>query len=433
MTEMGVILDQADGLPSESAAYRHPAWRQLVAAVDELRALQSPDGSIDASAHDLAHARTALGALLDAHGSLAPLFPHDADVPRRPRARTCTRWADGGFGVPDFLRLAARLPAGSGSARTACEHLVRVPDVHAERQPGPQLSRRCSPTSSGRTGIAELEREPLRQPAVRADPLRRLHRRLRHQLRRAVPRDRRRARGARRSPGARSSATARPPASARSPRAAAETTAARRCPPDAAALLDDQQLTQERASCSGTSSTTARTCHGDLPFDPFMIKQRMPYFLYSLEELRCDLTAFREAVAPGARRGAGARTRRAGAVRDPVRPPLPLPAHRQPGAQLRRPRRPAAVRLAAPAPRAALDRQPPERSTGTAVRRRGDRALRRDRELYRDGIDRPEDRALARRLRAGRRLRHAEPRLGWARGLREPWRIPAARRSRPRS
>ena len=35
---------------------------------------------------------------------------------------------------------------------------------------------------------------------------------------------------------------------------------------------------------------------GDLPFDPFMIKQRMPYFLYSIEELRCDLTAFRESV-----------------------------------------------------------------------------------------------------------------------------------------
>jgi hypothetical protein len=40
---------------------------------------------------------------------------------------------------------------------------------------------------------------------------------------------------------------------------------------------------------------------GDLPFDPFMIKQRMPYFLYSLEELRCDLTAFRECVAIQAR------------------------------------------------------------------------------------------------------------------------------------
>ena len=40
---------------------------------------------------------------------------------------------------------------------------------------------------------------------------------------------------------------------------------------------------------------------GDLPFDPFMIKQRMPFFLYSLEELRCDLTAFRESVRLGAR------------------------------------------------------------------------------------------------------------------------------------
>ena len=36
---------------------------------------------------------------------------------------------------------------------------------------------------------------------------------------------------------------------------------------------------------------------GDLPFDPFMIRQRMPYWMYSLEELRCDLTAFGEAVA----------------------------------------------------------------------------------------------------------------------------------------
>jgi hypothetical protein len=37
--------------------------------------------------------------------------------------------------------------------------------------------------------------------------------------------------------------------------------------------------------------------HGDLPFDPFMIKQRMPYWMYALEELRCDLTAYRETVA----------------------------------------------------------------------------------------------------------------------------------------
>jgi hypothetical protein len=36
--------------------------------------------------------------------------------------------------------------------------------------------------------------------------------------------------------------------------------------------------------------------HGDLPFDPFMIRQRQPFWMYGLEELRCDLTAFREAA-----------------------------------------------------------------------------------------------------------------------------------------
>lgn len=35
--------------------------------------------------------------------------------------------------------------------------------------------------------------------------------------------------------------------------------------------------------------------HGDLPFDPFMIKQRMPFWMYGLEELRCDLNAYIEA------------------------------------------------------------------------------------------------------------------------------------------
>jgi len=48
---------------------------------------------------------------------------------------------------------------------------------------------------------------------------------------------------------------------------------------------------------------------GDLPFDPFMIKQRMPYFLYSLEELRCDLTAFRECVKLAADEDADPETR----------------------------------------------------------------------------------------------------------------------------
>ncbi|MDH2443691.1 DUF6421 family protein [Amnibacterium sp. CER49] len=60
-------------------------------------------------------------------------------------------------------------------------------------------------------------------------------------------------------------------------------------------LLEDQRLTEETFVLWDLIHDRTHM-RGDLPFDPFMIKQRMPYFLYSLEELRCDLTAYREAV-----------------------------------------------------------------------------------------------------------------------------------------
>ena len=66
-------------------------------------------------------------------------------------------------------------------------------------------------------------------------------------------------------------------------------------PADALALLDDQQLAEETFVMWDLIHDRTHM-RGDLPFDPFMIKQRMPFFLYSLEELRCDLTAFRESV-----------------------------------------------------------------------------------------------------------------------------------------
>ncbi|MFX3858114.1 DUF6421 family protein, partial [Streptococcus suis] len=67
-------------------------------------------------------------------------------------------------------------------------------------------------------------------------------------------------------------------------------------PDDAARMLEDQTLT-EKTFVMWDIIHDRTHMRGDLPFDPFMIKQRMPYFLYSLEELRCDLTAFRECVA----------------------------------------------------------------------------------------------------------------------------------------
>jgi hypothetical protein len=66
-------------------------------------------------------------------------------------------------------------------------------------------------------------------------------------------------------------------------------------PPDAAALLRSEQLSQDAYMLWDLVHDRAHS-HGDLPFDPFMIRQRSPYWMYSLEELRCDLTAFGEAA-----------------------------------------------------------------------------------------------------------------------------------------
>lgn len=66
-------------------------------------------------------------------------------------------------------------------------------------------------------------------------------------------------------------------------------------PAAALELLEDQQLAEETFVMWDLIHDRTHM-RGDLPFDPFMIKQRMPFFLYGLEELRCDLTAFREAV-----------------------------------------------------------------------------------------------------------------------------------------
>jgi hypothetical protein len=66
-------------------------------------------------------------------------------------------------------------------------------------------------------------------------------------------------------------------------------------PADAELLVSDQRLAQETYTLWDLVHDRAHS-HGDLPFDPFMIKQRMPYWMYALEELRCDLTAFRETL-----------------------------------------------------------------------------------------------------------------------------------------
>lgn len=65
-------------------------------------------------------------------------------------------------------------------------------------------------------------------------------------------------------------------------------------PPDGERLVSSQPLAQSTFAMWDLIHDRTHS-RGELPFDPFMIKQRMPFWLYSLEELRCDLTTFRAA------------------------------------------------------------------------------------------------------------------------------------------
>ena len=281
----------ADARPaSASPAAQHPAWLRLKAAVTDLQALQSADGSIpDEQAH--AGARTSLGGIVDAVVELAPRFPHDTDY-LAALVKDLTRWQDGGFAAPDFLdSLVAFHPE---RARTdGREHLVVFPmytqngspdrhveavlmqviwpDFIAELEAGDYSNKLFVPirfldyTAGYDTNSAVLFPETV---AMREIPKFTWG---------AIFADREAARFR------------------RVVAAAAEITGLA-LPADAARLLADQRLTEETFVMWDLIHDRTHM-HGDLPFDPFMIKQRMPYFLYSLEELRCDLTAFRESVA----------------------------------------------------------------------------------------------------------------------------------------
>jgi uncharacterized membrane protein len=66
-------------------------------------------------------------------------------------------------------------------------------------------------------------------------------------------------------------------------------------PPDMAAWVQSTDLVCEAFMLWDLIHDTSHS-HGDLPFDPFMIRQRLPYWMYSLEELRVDLWTFCESV-----------------------------------------------------------------------------------------------------------------------------------------
>ncbi len=278
-----------------AAVAKHPlvetdAWAGLKAAVTDLRALQASDGSVPDTA-DHAAAAAHVGRVVTGIQGLAPHLPHDADY-LEALVKDFGRWADGGFEVPDFYdSLVAFAPAQH--RQDGLPHLVVFPmytqNGNPHRQVEAVLLEVIWPDF-----VADLEGGDYSNALFL--PIRFLDFTEGYDTNSAVLFPETVA--MREVPAFTWGGIFADREAARFRRVISEAASVTRLslPPDAARLLADQQLA-EHTFVMWDLIHDRTHMHGDLPFDPFMIKQRMPYFLYSLEELRCDLTAFREAVA----------------------------------------------------------------------------------------------------------------------------------------
>jgi hypothetical protein len=257
----------------------------LISATNALAELQAADGSLRDDA-DRGEAAARVDAVRRALKSLADEFPNLVSASEDLQA-----WADGGYGKPDFTSsLAAFRPEQgredgrlhlaffpmykqNGSPDTCFEAvLVRVPwpdwiaELEATRYDNPKFvpvelvaatrgyDSECAVLFPEQVAVAE--RQPNNFGAIFCD-------RESARLRRVAT--------------------------------AAADLLQINLPPDAARLLADPESSKLSYILWDLIHDRSHS-HGDLPFDPFMVRQRAPYWMYSLEELRCDLTAFGEAV-----------------------------------------------------------------------------------------------------------------------------------------
>ena len=275
---------------TDSPAHADPHWRVLKQAVEELRATQQPDGSVDLAEHQPGRLVELTDTICDAVAGLSPHFPHQRDY--FDALHTDIReWVDSGFARPDFDRSTEAFRP-ERHRRDGIEHLAVFPmykqnasrdtcfEALLVRVPWPDF-------------VAELERSGHDNPKF--VPVNLVDYTSGYDSECAVL-----------FPETFATA-ARPPSHFGGIFCDREAERFRRVcgravelldlnlPPEAACLLTSPELSMD-AYIVWDLIHDRTHMHGDLPFDPFMIRQKSPYWMYSLEELRCDLTAFAEAV-----------------------------------------------------------------------------------------------------------------------------------------
>ncbi len=271
-----------------ASAVTAPAWLALKAAINRLRGWQAADGSVPA-----VHGAEATALLAGTLGSLAelqPLFPHQEEY-FAALDRDFRAWMDGGLLKPDFgASLAAFHP--ERHRRDGIEHLVLfplyTPNASSETRCEALLIRTPWPE-----WLAAIERGGFRNAKFVPGHLVDF------------------------TDGYASECAVLFPETvslASQPtnhfgvifcdREARRLQACARRAAEAVSLALHPELECWLSSLALIQDTTALwdlihdRSHslGELPFDPFMIRQRAPFWMYGLEELRVDLRSFGEAA-----------------------------------------------------------------------------------------------------------------------------------------
>ena len=271
-----------------ASAIESPAWQELKSAVNELRPLQQPSGSVETSAHETAAA--CVDRIAGALETMRPIFPHQSAYIDHLLVDLAA-WKSGGFAKPDFAAsLAAFEP--QRHRRDGIEHLVVFP-LYTPNASGDTRFEALIMRTPWPDWLATLERAQYRNDkfvpghlvdftagyasecaVLFPETVSLLDRPSNHFGVIFCDREARRLQAC-------------------AQRAAKAVGFALH--PELECWLNSLPLVQDTVALWDLIHDRSHSL-GELPFDPFMIRQRAPFWMYGLEELRVDLRSVGEAA-----------------------------------------------------------------------------------------------------------------------------------------
>jgi Family of unknown function (DUF6421) len=261
-------------------------WLRLRGIVNTLRAVQRPDGGVEMPSHD--GATKLVSAIVGELAILGPRFPHQADYFAQ-LSRDLEAWAAESFGRPDFsASLALFRPELDRS--DGIQHLVLFPMYTPNASSDTRFEALITQTFWP-PWLAEFERQFVNSKFV---PIRLLDSTVGYASECAVlfPETvSAAAKGTNHFGGIFCDREA-SRLQDTSLRAAAATGLA--VFPELECLLNSHSLLVSVCALWDLIHDKSHS-RGELPFDPFMIRQRSPFWMYGIEELRVDVEAFCEA------------------------------------------------------------------------------------------------------------------------------------------